>query len=111
MLDKSDWNAIYEAIRRETPVNEIVYGKVTAQDIKQKRVKVDVTGDQWLPLVGFNGKITYYDETGTVTDKKIASIEYDVPKIGQIAVVMRQMGERRLGKCVGIILSTGNFVE
>lgn len=110
-LTNADWQSIYRAIRENAAPTEIVYGKVVARDVAGRRVKVEGMGDQWIPLVGFNAVVHYYDQGATgVTTKKTAQIEYEVPKLGELAVVIRTFGARRLSKCVGIILSKGNFV-
>lgn len=110
-LTDADWNSIYRAIRENAAPTEIVYGKVVARDVPGLRVKVEGMGDQWIPLVGFRATIHYYDQDALgVTNKKTAQVEYEVPKIGELAVVIRTFGARRLSKCVGIILSKGNFV-
>lgn len=106
-LDDSDWNAIYEAISRAIPQHEIVYGRVVKRDEHKKLIWLKEFGDQPIPLVGFNGKVTVYDETATTTRRKVVKLEHEVPQKGDLVVVLRQMGTRRLGKCVGVVLSKG----
>lgn len=106
-LSDADWNAIHSAIQRAVPVSELTYGRVTKRDERKKLIWLKEFGDQPIPLVGFNGTVTVYDETPAGTKKKIVRLEHEVPHIGELVVVQRQMGERRLGKCVGVVLSKG----
>lgn len=106
-LDQNDWNAVYDAIRRAIPPNEITYGVVTKRDVRKKLIWLKEYGDQPVPLVAFNGQVVVYDETATGVKKKTVQIEYEVPKVGELVVVLRQMGARRLPKCVGVVQSKG----
>jgi hypothetical protein len=110
-LSHSDWESIYQAIQRALPAHEVTYGAVVKRDVKRKLVWLKEFGDQPIPLVGFKGEVTYYDTTPTGVKKKVAKIEPEVPNVGEIVVVLRQMGSRRLPKCVGVVLSRpGSYV-
>lgn len=109
-LTDADFAAIYKAIEEAIPQSEVVYGKVIKRDVAQGLVWLDEFGDQPIPLVGFNGEVHFYDTTPTGVKLKKAKIVHQVPKKGQTVVVLRQLGSRRLPKCVGVVLSKGSFV-
>lgn len=104
-LNDQDINQIQRMIETATRSSEIVYGKVVRRDETRKLIWLSEFGDQAIPLVALNGTIKVYDK-GAV---KLLKIKHEVPLVGQTAVVLRQMGSRRLPKCVGIILSSGGF--
>lgn len=92
-------------------------GKVIKRDEAKRLVWLEDFGDQAIPLVGFKYEIKYYDETpnGTVgvavgaaqpfrTRTKTIVVTPQVPKVGEIVVVAREMGTRRLPRCLGVIL-------
>ena len=106
-LSDADWNSIYTAIAKAIPPNEVVYGKVVKRDEKKKLIWLKEFGEQPIPLVGFNGTVTVYDETAQGVKKKVVKVEPQVPRVGELVVVLRQMGVRRLPKCVGVVLSRG----
>lgn len=106
-LTDADWNAIYQAIDRAIPPSEVTYGKVVKRDENKKLIWLAEFGDQPIPLVGMNGQVTIYDETPQGVRKKTVKIQHEVPKVGELVVVLRQMGVRRLPKCVGVVLSKG----
>lgn len=105
-LSDQDMNQVQRMIDSATRSSEVVYGKVVRRDEPRKLIWLSEFGDQAIPLVGFNWTVKVYPLSGAPQVKR-AIIE--VPKIGQTAVVLRQMGSRRLPKCVGIILSSGGF--
>lgn len=109
-LTDADFQAIYDAILAEIPQSEVVYGKVVKRDAAKGLVWLKEFGDQPIPLVGFNGHAKVYDTTPTGVRMRKAKILHEVPKKGQLVVVLRQLGSRRLPKCVGVVLSKGSFV-
>jgi hypothetical protein len=109
-LNDSDWAQIYEALENSQRGSEISYGKILAVDKTRLLIKVEDFGDQWIPLVGFRQTTKVYDDNGTNVKPKTYTSVIDPPKVGEIAVVLRQFGSRRLPKCVGVILSKGGWV-
>ncbi len=110
-LTERDYDAIFEEIRRGIPPHEVTYGKVVKRDEKKKLVWLKEYGDQAIPIVGLRQKVTYYDTTPTGVKKREAVVEPEVPKLGELVVVLRQMGSRRLPKCLGPVLSrAGSYV-
>lgn len=109
-LSHEDWQSIYGAISAAQQSETVVYGTVVKRDERRKLIWLREFGSQPIPLVGFKGHVKIYDDNGAGTTIKKVEIVHEVPKIGETAVVMRQFGSRRLPKCVGIVLSTGNFV-
>lgn len=104
-LNDQDINTVQRMIDTAIRPSEVVYGKVIRRDEARKLIWMAEFGDQAIPLVGFEGLFKVYDN-GSV---KHVRIKHEVPKVGQTAVVLRQMGSRRLPKCVGIILSPSGF--
>jgi hypothetical protein len=106
-LNERDWASIYGAIEQSIPPSEVVYGRVLRVDKVRKLIWLAELGSTPIPIVGFRYTVTVYDEGATTTTRKTYHVEPDVPKVGDLAVVLRQMGTRRLAKCVGIVMSTG----
>lgn len=110
-LTDRDYDAIFEEIRRGIPPHEVTYGVVVKRDTSKRLVWLKEYGDQPIPIVGLRQEVTYYDTTPTGVKKKIALVEPVVPKVGELVVVLRQMGSRRLPKCLGPVLSrAGSYV-
>ena len=91
-------------------------GKVVKSDKLNKCVYLTEFGDQPIPVVGFDYEITYYDQTpaGTNAPASGQSSPYTtrahtvqarvvVPKVGDTVFVAREMGTRRLPRCLGVI--------
>jgi hypothetical protein len=90
-----------------TKSDYFVTGKVVKADAKNKCIYMAEFGDQAIPLVGFERKITYYDTnaSGRVVAKTAVS-EIIMPRVGQIVLVARELGTRRLPRALGIIQGT-----
>jgi hypothetical protein len=103
---------IFEVVSSSQAPSEIVCGRVIKSDAKRKLVWLEELGDQPIPLVGFRGYLRYLekDANGAAQSKRI-EIDYDVPSVGDTVAVLKQSGENRLSKCVGVILSTGYVGE
>lgn len=93
-----------------------ITGRVLKVDAKNKCIYMKEFGDQPIPVVGFDHEVTIYDETpkGTTTvaagnpspfqtTKKVFQISVVMPKKGDVVFVAREMGVRRLPRCLGII--------
>lgn len=82
----------------------VITGRVIKRDEIRKLVWIAEFGDQAIPLIGFDYTVKYYDtdENGVVNQKN-AKIEIKVPKLGQTVVVLRELGTRRLPRCVGVL--------
>jgi hypothetical protein len=104
-LSYSDWESIYSAINSSQRGSEVVVGKVVKSNQKNMVVWLKEFGDQPIPCVGFAYEAIFYDETPLKTKRKTANVRAKVPKKGDIVVVLRQLGERRLARCVGVILA------
>lgn len=104
-LEHPDWSSIYDAIAAGQRPSEVVVGKVVKSNKKNMVVWIKEFGDQPIPCVGFRYEFTFYDETPLKTKKKTAVAKPQVPRKGDIVVVLRQLGERRLARCIGVILS------
>lgn len=111
MITHAEWNNIYEQIRKTQTDDEVTYGKVIKRDDVNKLIWLAEFGDQPIPLAAFNGHIKYSDDTGLGTKSRTAKIVWEVPNVGEVVVVLRQSGERRLPRCVGVIMSTNYVVD
>jgi hypothetical protein len=100
-----------------------VTGTVIKRDVPNKCVYLREFGDQAVPVVGFNYTVKYYDETpnGTTavtagnsqpykTRVKTVTVDVEIPKVGQTVLVAREMGTRRLPRCLGV-LQGKNWIE
>lgn len=91
-------------------------GTVIKADPVKNIVWLDEFGDQPIPMFTFDYDVKYYDTqpTGVVTSgqpcpiklmPKKAVLTPQCPKVGDIVLVARQHGSRRLPKCLGILRS------
>lgn len=127
-ITEPEWQsirALIEVVSAEVSGNRNFFttGKVIKRDTEQKLVWIEDFGDQPIPLVAFDFEINYYDETpqGTtavaagnaqpyaVTKKKVMA-KVQVPKIGETVLVARELGSRRLPRCLGVIMGKGWIV-
>lgn len=99
-----------------TKADYFITGKVVKVDKKNKCIFMKEFGDQPIPIVGFDYEVKYYDETprGTngvavgaaqpfKTKVKTAKVTVVMPKVGSTVVVAREMGTRRMPRCLGVI--------
>jgi hypothetical protein len=92
--------------------------EVTKRDTEDNLIWVKELGDQPIPLVAFDYEITYYDESprGTSgggsfhTYKKTAISKVQVPKKGEMVLIVLEMSYGGRPRCFGVIQST-NFVQ
>jgi hypothetical protein len=81
-----------------------VTGKVIKRDEAKKLVWLKEFGDQPIPVVGFDYIVKYYDEGADgVTRVKKSIVQVQVPMIGATVFVARELGSRRLPRCLGVI--------
>jgi hypothetical protein len=118
-ITDTDWQKIYRAIEKAIPPSAVVQGKVVRADAQRNLIWLKEFGDQPIPLFAFDFDVTYYDtQFSGVTPaagqpipsqlvKKKAKTKIVCPKVGDIVLVIKQHGSRRLPKCVGVLRSTG----
>ena len=122
-LSNDDWREIEKLVTRVvSQVGEpFVQGKVVKNDPVNKLVWLKEFGDQPIPCIGFHYRLKYYDTRpkGNVvagqpvkTERKPVrtpdysrDVEILVPRVGDVVLVARHFGSRRLPKCLGIIKS------
>lgn len=99
---------IEKVVRRiaGTRADYFVTGKVIKVDAKNKCVYLKEFGDQPIPIVAFNQEVKYYDSTITSTSVRTAPVKIVMPKVGESVLVAREMGVRRLPRCLGVIQGT-----
>lgn len=115
-LNQSDWREIQKYVNQlfAQSGEAFAQGAVVKNDAVKKLVWLKEFGDQPIPLISFDYRIKYYvpDGLGNSVAKKTAAhsdeeVEVLVPRVGDIVLVARHMGSRRLPKCLGVIKSTG----
>lgn len=118
-LTFDDWNEIMDRVGRMIgrSTNFFEQGKVIRRDINKRLVWLQEFGDQPIPVIGFNYEVKIYDTqptgnttaVGTPVKSQTAVRTYTVtpatPKVGDLVLVAKQMGTRRLPKCLGVIQS------
>jgi len=121
-ISEPEWTSIHTLIEQVAPAvsgrldSYFFTGKVIKRDEKNKCVYLKEFGDQPIPLVYFDFEVKYYDETpkGTTsvaagnsqphkTRTKTVNVTVKVPKVGQSVLVVRELGTRRLPRCLGVI--------
>jgi hypothetical protein len=121
-ISEAEWLSISTMIEKVVKqvvgkrADYFVTGKVIKVDIPNKCVFLKEFGDQAIPIVGFDYTVKYYDETpnGTNTSTvgtsanyrttvKTANAKVVMPKKGDLVLVARELGIRRLPRCLGVI--------
>jgi hypothetical protein len=87
-----------------TRADFFVTGKVSKVDKANKCIFMKEFGDQPIPIVGFDSEVKYYDtdNTGKIIAKK-ATVTVVMPKVGATVLVAREMGLRRMPRCLGVV--------
>jgi hypothetical protein len=111
VITPGEWNQIYEEIRKGQGTNEVTYGKVIKRDTVNNLIWLAEFSDQPIPIATFNAHVKYSDDTGLGTKSRTAKVIIDLPAIGDTAIVLRQFGEQRLPRCVGVIMSTNYVID
>jgi len=127
-ISEGEWNSIRNLVERVAADvsgnrNFFTTGKVIKRDEDKMLVWIEEFGDQPIPLVFFDYEVKYYDETpnGTTvpsagssspfqTNSKKAKVKVIVPKIGDTVLVARELGSRRLPRCLGKLQGKGWIV-
>lgn len=99
-----EWHEIEQLIAKMVAdVGEpIVRDVVVKSNEIRKLVWTREFGDTPIPCVGFDYKVKYYTTSATgVMTKKIADAELQIPVVGDIVVILKQLGSDRLPLCLG----------
>jgi hypothetical protein len=104
------WAAIQKEILRLIKVNvppNMTQGAVVANDTLRNIVWLEEFGSQPIPIFGFPYTVEYYDTQpdGAIIKRSVV-VTPTCPDVGDIVLVARQYGSRRLPKCVGVLQST-----
>lgn len=80
-----------------------ITGKVLKVDVPNKCVYMKEFGSQPIPIVAFDYTVKYYDTTPTGVTVRNAVAQAQMPKVGQLILVAREMGTSRIPRCLGVI--------
>lgn len=129
-LNNEDHKEIQRMVNRmiaQSVGEYFVQGKVIKNDPKRKLVWLKEFGDTPIPCIAFDVQVKYYytephgntTAVGTAVNSRVATrktkayspeVEILVPRVGDVVLVARHLGSRRLPKCLGVIQST-NYVQ
>jgi hypothetical protein len=109
-LTESDFMSIRKMV--ESLIGEtgeyFITGEVIKRDPNKKLVWLAEFGDQAIPVVSFDYTVKTYD---TLPNGKVVVSSYDAeiktPALGEIVVVARELGTRRLPRALGVIQGIG----
>ena len=125
-IEESEWasiSAMAQQIAQEVSGGRrdfFVTGKVIKRDENKNLVWLEEFGSQPIPLFTFDYQVKYYDEsprgivgTGQVqrTYQKEAKTKVICPKVGETVLVARELGLRRLPRCLGVLRSRDFIIE
>ena len=125
-----EWREIQNMVNRalEGQGEYFVQDIVVKSDPVRKVIWTKEFGDQAIPLFTFDYQVKYYDSEVTGVNgsnspynvdkkktprKSVAyskEVEVLVPRKGDVVLVARHMGARRLPKCLGVLKSK-NFIQ
>src|SRR5690348_15857553 len=109
-ISEPEWlsiaNMVEKIVKRVigTRADYFTTGKVLKVDKPNKCIYMTEFGDQPIPIVGFDYEVKYYDtdNAGFVrTRNSVATVV--MPKVGDTVLVARELGTRRLPRCLGVI--------
>lgn len=112
-LDDRDWRRVQKLIDdfARTVPEYFSQGEVVSVDKSRKVVFLKEFGDQPIPIFSFQFDVNYLDTGKNQHTKLRHTIATPrLPKKGDIVLVARQMGSRRLPKCIGV-LQSHDFVD
>lgn len=117
MITEQEWNSIRTVVERicaEVSGRRQEFfqtGKVIKRDEVNRLVWIKGMGHTAIPIVSFNYDIRYYDtdELGNATVKN-ARAKIAVPKLGEIVLVVFELGSTRLPRCLGVVQGK-NYLE
>jgi len=110
-LSTQVWAEINRAIARVNTNSEITRGQVIKIDASNRNVYVKEFGETAIPLVGFDIDIEFYDTTPTGVQKKTYIAKARMPQVGDLVIIARQGGARRLPLCLGIVQGKNYMVR
>ena len=110
-LSQQVWAQVSELIARSSGNEEITRGTVIKVDAVNRNVFVKEFGETAIPLVGFDIQVDFYDTTTTGVEKKTSIARAAMPKVGDLVVIARQGGARRLPLCLGIVQGKNYMVR
>jgi hypothetical protein len=109
VISEGEWASIRALVEKvSTQVTggrrNFISDKVVKRDVTKKLVWLSQFGNQPIPIVGFDYEVKYYDtnSSGTVNPKK-TTISPAVPDVGDTVLVVLEMGEQSLPRCLGKI--------
>jgi hypothetical protein len=105
MVTLEEWNSIYAAIQKEISQSTNFFSQVEVIKVDEERKLIYASefGDTPIPLVGFRYTASYYNDNGSSVSLKKSTTEPDLPKVGDLVLVARNLGSRRMPRCLGII--------
>lgn len=119
MITEPEWESIRTLIESKVGARGeyFVTGKVVKADPDNMLVWLHEFGDQPIPIFTFDYEVKYIDtqpsgrplrriSTGQGHHKKVLPL---CPLVGQTVIVARELGTRRLPRCLGV-LHSHNFV-
>lgn len=111
-INHEEWQSIDRRIADLARPSEFVQGKVIKVDKKKNVVWLKECGDQPIPIYAFNYSVKYYDidQNGNTRVRKAETIVI-LPKKGDIVLIAKQFGSRRLPKCLGVLRSKDFALE
>ncbi len=107
-VSEPEWASIGNLVRKivRQRGEYFVTGKVIDRDIDRKVIFMAEFGDQPIPIIAFRQKIRYFDtQVGGSLKAKEVIAEAVVPEIGETVLVARELGTRRLPRCLGVVQS------
>jgi hypothetical protein len=121
MIDHNDWREIQNFVSRllGEQGEPFTQGVVVKNDVVNKLVWLKEFGDQPIPLIAFDYQVkykfqnsvglTYENPIGQTVIEKTQPYTKDVeiltPRVGDMVLVARHLGSRRLPKCLGVVKS------
>jgi hypothetical protein len=111
-ISHEEWQSIDRRIADLARPSEFVQGKVIKVDKKRNVIFLKEFGDQPIPLYAFEYTVKYYDidNFGRMQVRKTTA-KVILPKKGDMVLVAKQFGSRRLPKCLGVLRSINFALE
>ena len=104
-ITDGEWASIQALIEKKVADKgePFVTDKVIKRDPDQRVIWTKDFGDEPIPIVDFNNSIRSFDTTPSGMTVRTLEGHADVPQIGDTVLIARELGTRRLPRCLGVI--------
>lgn len=108
-ITDAEWASVHTLIEKKVADKgePFVTDKVIKRDPDQRVIWTKDFGDEPIPVVAFNSFVRTFDSTASGISVRNVTGNAIVPEIGDTVLIARELGTRRLPRCLGVIGGNG----